>query len=160
MFIPDLAPDLTFPRLDPTQANRDFAFAVKRAAMEPHIIKKWDWDEAHQRQIHAEHFAEKPFFAITLKGERIGTVSMQSQVSYVRFGEFYLQPEHQRHGIGARVLEHCLSIADEMDVPVRLEYLRWSPVGSLYTRHGFIEAGRSDLNIFLQRPAKSVRESA
>ena len=157
MFIPDLPPDLTFPRLDPTQANRDFAFEVKCAAMEPHIIKKWAWDEAQQRQIHAEHFGEKPFFAIVLNGERIGTVSMQSQVSYVRFGEFYLLPAHQRHGIGARVLEHCLSIADQMDVPVRLEYLRWSPVGSLYTRHGFIEAGRSDLHIFLTRPAPGLR---
>ena len=152
MSLPDLLPDLSFPRLSLCQEDVDFAFEAKRAAMGPHIVKRWPWDEAFQRALHERRFAEKPFFEIRRHDERMGTVSLQVLADHVRIGEFYLFPEHQGRGTGTAVLRHCLSIADVLHLPSRLEHLRWNPVGTLYRRHGFVEIGRSESHIFMERP--------
>ena len=152
MNLPDLPPELTFPRLPATTDAIDFAFEAKRAAMGPHIVRRWAWDEAFQRDLHRRRFDEKPFFQIRKSGQAIGTLSFQVAADYVRFGEFYLFPYFQGRGLGSVILEHCLALADERSCPVRLEYLHWNPVGSLYRRHGFVEIGRSDIHMFMERP--------
>jgi GNAT superfamily N-acetyltransferase len=152
MDIPKLQPDLIFPRLKNTPADIDFSFETKRAAMGPHIMRKWAWDEEFQRNIHFRRYQEKPFFEITSAENRLGTVSFQVFPDHVQFGEFYLFPEFQGQGTGSRVLQHCLQLADSLSLPVRLEYLHWNPVGSLYRRSGFIEIGQSDIHCFMERP--------
>jgi hypothetical protein len=49
-------------------------------------------------------------------------------------------------------LHHCLTLADALGLPTRLEHLRWNPVRSLYLRHGFADVGQSDIHIFMERP--------
>lgn len=151
MELPDLPPDLTFARLGSDPADIDFAFDVKRAALGPYIRERWGWDEGLQRDLHARHFSEKPFLAIRRSGQRLGTLSFQQKPDHLRFGEFYLFPQHQGRGTGRAILAHCLAVADSMKVPVRLEHLHWNPVGSLYRRMGFQDIGRSDTHCFMQR---------
>ena len=151
MIIPDLPPDLTFPRLGSSDAEIAFAMDAKRAAMGPHITQKWGWDETFQRKVHQQRFKEKPFYEIRTKQQRLGTVSFQEFVDHLRFGEFYIFPEFQNQGTGTRVLEHCLGQAQIRALPIRLEYLHWSPVGALYRRNGFVETGQSDFHYFMER---------
>jgi GNAT superfamily N-acetyltransferase len=154
MDLPELAPDIGFCRLPKTEDALHFSFAVKRAALGPHIIVRWEWTEDDQWQIHRTRFSEKPFFQILQSEHPIGTVSVLRHQDHIRFGEFYVFPEHQGKGLGTRVLQHCLSLADAKGLPVRLEYLKWNPVGSLYYRHGFVTIGESDIHWFLERPVK------
>ena len=151
MDIPDLRPDLSFHKLAATPEDIAFSFAVKRAAMGPHIIAKWGWDEALQRDMHAERYREKPFFAIMRRDVRLGVVSFQIGPDHCRFGKFYLFPAVQGQGMGTRILRHCLELADAHGLPVRLEHLIWSPVGSLYRRQGFEETARSEVHCFMER---------
>lgn len=72
--------------------------------------------------------------------------------TFVRFGEFYLVPASQRTGLGARTLMHCPETADALRLPVRLEYLRWYPVGPLYERHGFEVIGETETHWLMERP--------
>jgi len=123
--------------------------------MGPHIIKKWEWDEAFQRNLHLRRHQEKPYFEIKNAQNRLGTVSFQVLQDHVRFGEFYLFPEFQGQGTGSRVLQHCLRLADGFALLVRLEHLHWNPAGSLYRRHGFIEIGQSDIHCFMERPCQN-----
>lgn len=153
MDISDLPPDLAFARLPGTAEARDWAFEVKRAAMGPHIAARWGWDEAFQRDLHARRFAEKPFHAVLLGGRRLGTVSwMALPDGALRLGEFYLPPEAQGRGLGTRALRHLLALADARGAPVRLEHLRWNPVGRLYARHGFVAVGGTDVHVLMERP--------
>lgn len=152
MKIPDLPPDLTFPKLGAAAGNVDFAFEAKRAAMGPYIVQRWGWDEALQRDLHARRYGEKPFFVIRRGDDGLGTLSFQVLVDHIRFGEFYLFPAFQRQGTGSAVLAHCLALADRLGLPVKLEHLLWNPVGSLYRRHGFVETHRSDIHCFMERP--------
>ena len=70
----------------------------------------------------------------------------------LQLDEFYLLPSHHRRGLGTRMLRHCLSLADAMNCPTRLRYLKWNPVASLYRRRGFEEVGQTDIHFLMQRP--------
>jgi GNAT superfamily N-acetyltransferase len=135
----------------------DFSFEVKRAALGPYIVERWGWDEDAQRRFHRERFGEKPFFRIIHDERSVGTLSLLRESDHLRFGEFYLFPEHQRRGLGSRILQHCLSLADRLSLPVRLEYLKWNPVGSLYRRHGFTPTGETEIHWLMER-APQIRK--
>lgn len=153
MHLPRLLPDLQFDRLGPSQSDFCYSYEVKRAAMAPHVAPHWGWDEDVQREIHRGHYATKPFYAIRRHEKNIGALSFHLRATDIRLGEFYLHPQWHNQGIGSRILAHCLGVADNMGLPVRLEYLRWNPVGRLYARFGFQEVGHSDIHIQMQRPA-------
>lgn len=121
--------------------------------MGPYVMQKWGWGDDYQLTVHQRHFEEKPFFAIERGRARIGTISVQKMDRYIRFGEFYLLPSEQRGGLGTRILTHCLDAADTLRLPVRLEYLKWNPVGSLYKRHGFVVTGETEIHWLMERPA-------
>ena len=148
----DLPSDIRFVPLPDSEAAFAFSFAVKKEALGPHILKRWPWDEDFQRQVHRLRLAEKPFFAIHRDDVAIGTLSWQAQSDHFRFGEFYLQAYYQGRGLGSRILRHTLSLADAAGLAVRLEYLKWNPVGTLYLRHGFRPIGETDIHVLAERP--------
>tara|TARA_R110002072_G_scaffold92639_1_gene205998 strand:+ start:539 stop:1012 length:474 start_codon:yes stop_codon:yes gene_type:complete len=148
--IPDLAPATRFSRLRDSQADFDFSFEVKRQAIGPYITAKWGWDEALQRDFHRQRFTALPLFKITETGAPIGTIAVYHEESWIRIGEFYLAPRAQKQGRGTRILRHCLELAASEARPVRLEYLTWNPVGTLYRREGFTEIGENENHFFLE----------
>ena len=152
MNIPPLSADLNFRLLTNSAEDFAFSFEVKKAAMGQHIAEKWGWDEEYQLKVHLDHLSKKPFFAIQRNTERIGTLSWMLEEGFIRFGEFYIFPQEQQRGLGTSVLKHCLGIADKMNLPVRLEYLKWNPVGSLYKRHGFEIIGETHNHWLMERP--------
>lgn len=152
MNVPDLPPDLKFRMLTPTDEEFEFSFQAKKQALGPHIIKQWGWDEKYQREVHDQRLREKPFHQIELNGRPIGTLSLQLLPNFVRFGEFYLIDSFRGLGIGSNILTHCLELADVENLSVRLEYLLWNPVGTLYRRNGFVEVGQTSTHFLMERP--------
>ena len=135
-----------------TDSDCEFAFEAKRQALGPYIIEKWSWDEAYQRKIHDQRWHEKPWSLIILGNDPIGTVSIQHlDNKYNRFGEFYLLEKFQGQGIGTKVLKSYLTECDRDQKWVKLEYLKWNPVGSLYKRNGFNVVDENEVHIFLER---------
>ncbi len=128
-----------------------FAFEAKRKALGPHIMARWNWDESYQLNTHRTRWSERPWSIILSDKEPIGTVSIHEAVDHIRFGEFYLLPSHQRKGIGSSLLRQVIAQSEESSLPIRLEYLKWNPVGSLYLRHGFKVVSESEIHYFLER---------
>lgn len=128
-----------------------FAFEAKRKALGPHIIARWEWDEKFQQEVHRKRWSERPWSIVQNEERSIGTLSVEEKEGYIRFGEFYLLPEYQGQGIGSKLLQSVLDRADTQSLPVRLEYLKWNPVGSLYLRHGFTVVSQNDIHFFLVR---------
>jgi GNAT superfamily N-acetyltransferase len=151
MDIPALPPDISFDRLPQTPEARDFAFEVKRAAMGPHIMARWGWDEAFQRNFHEQRFRDTPLSRIVHNGQAVGTVALTALADHLRLDEFYLHPAYQGQGLGTRILNHCLAIANARGMPLRLRYLKWNPVGSLYRRHGFTVIDETDIHFIMER---------
>jgi GNAT superfamily N-acetyltransferase len=153
--LPELPPDIRFEPLPDGEAAFEFSFPVKKEALGPHIRARWPWDEKYQQQIHRLRLAEKPFFSIHHGDVAVGTLSWRAHPDHFRFGEFYLLEPHRGRGLGTRILGHTLSLADAAGLPVRLEYLKWNPVGALYRRNGFRPIGETDIHVLLERPPAS-----
>jgi GNAT superfamily N-acetyltransferase len=102
--------------------------------------------------------AERPFLGIWRHSDAVGTLSWLIGDDHARFGEFYLFPRYQGAGLGTRILRHALAIADQRQLPVPLEYLKWNPAGSLYLRRGFVRTHETDIHVFFERPANRTRE--
>jgi GNAT superfamily N-acetyltransferase len=156
MRLPDLPPDVKFPLLQKSAEALRYSFEAKRAALGPYITERWGWDEQFQLDAHLLRFHEKPFFRILQDLREAGTVSVMALADHIRFGEFYLFPDSQRKGLGSRILKHCLGLADRKARPVKLEYLKWNPVGALYQRYGFIVVGETDSHWLMERPPKPI----
>ena len=129
----------------------EFAFKAKRYALGPHILARWSWDEHFQLDVHRKRWSERPWSIIESDEKAIGTVSIWQSEDHIRFGEFYLLPSHQRKGIGSFLLGQVVDRSDEISLPIRLEYLRWNPVGSLYLRHDFKVVSENETHYFLER---------
>ena len=134
-----------------TECDMSFAFEAKRQALGPYIRSKWGWSEEFQLALHKQRWSEKPWFLILLENTPIGTVSIQEEPDFIRFGEFYLLPEYQGKGLGSEILASVLKRADEAGLPVKLEYLKWNPVASLYQRYGFETTSETDVHYFAVR---------
>ena len=147
----------SFEPLADTPEAFEFSFRAKSEALGPHIRARWEWDEEFQRNTHRQRLSEKPFFIIWHDGVAIGTLSWMVQPDHARFGEFYLFERYQRQGLGTCILAHMLTLADAARLPVRLEYLKWNPVGGLYRRHGFVPSGESETHVFMERSSVTPR---
>lgn len=134
----------------------EFAFEAKRLALGPYVAERWGWDDQLQREIHSRRWRERLWFVIEHKGERAGTVAIEEETGHMQFGEFYLLPAFQRQGIGTQVLLSALASADAQAIPVRLEHLKWNPVGTLYRRHGFEIVSETDSHYYLERPPQNL----
>ena len=156
MDIPELPPDISFERLPHTPEASDFAFEVKRVALGPHIIARWGWDGAFQRNFHEQRFRDTPFCRIMHNGQAVGTVALTALADHLRLDEFYLLPAFQGQGLGTRILKHCAAIADARGLPLRLRYLKWNPVGSLYRRHGFRGIDETEIHFIMEWVKPSV----
>ena len=130
----------------------EFTFDAKKQALGPYVIERWGWDETYQREIHKQRWRERPWSLITLENDPIGTVSIQHLNDYYnRFGEFYILEAFQGQGIGTKVLQSFLAQCDQEQKRVKLEYLKWNPVGSLYRRNGFKVIDENEIHFFLER---------
>ena len=151
--LPDLPPDFAFPALTLSAADSDFAFEVKRAALGLYIEEKWGWDEAFQRKMHADRYSAVAAYAITYQDQRIGTIGFTQKDDHARIGEFYILPSFQNLGLGSRILQHCIDQTNAAGLDLRLEYLKWNPVGALYRRFGFVDTHETDTHYHLIRKA-------
>src|SRR6185369_628850 len=134
----------------------EFAFEAKRDAMGPHITAKWGWNEELQLKMHQIRWSEKPWQIILLGDVAIGTVSANWQRTHLQFGEFYVLSAYRGKGLGSSILKDTLAEADRRDIEVRLEYLKWNPVASLYQRHGVRVVRESDIHIYAVRSAHAA----
>lgn len=134
--------------------DQEFAFRVKKAALGPYIESKWGWDEERQHFLQREEWLSRKIFVISKNQIAIGTVSIDTKDDHIYLGDFYLLPEFQNQGIGTLILENVFREADEKQLPVRLQYLKWNPVGELYKRNGFKQYAETEFHFLMERSPK------
>jgi len=147
---------MTFALRPATPDDFEFAFEAKRDALGPYTAERWGWDDALQTQHHRKQWVEKPWQIILCAGIPVGTVSIHWKPTHLQFGEFYITSSHRRQGLGTAVLSDSLKQADHRRFETRLEYLKWNPVASLYTRHDFRIVSESESHYFLVRSPKMM----
>ena len=142
-------------RLSPAEdIDFEFAFEAKHQAFGPYVEARWGWEDSFQHEVHRKRWTERPWSIIVYGDQKVGTVSVACTTTHIQFGEFYLLPRFQRQGIGTEVLHTVLQQADTEGLPVRLEYLKGNPAGSLYKRHGFAIVAENESHYFLVRSSR------
>ncbi|MBE7157929.1 MAG: GNAT family N-acetyltransferase [Rhodospirillales bacterium] len=133
------------------EADFEFAFEVKRQALGPYVEARWGWNDDFQRELHRKYWNERPWSIIVFEDQKVGTVAVTRTDTYLQFDEFYLLPSFQKQGIGTEVLQAVTQQADAAGLPIRLQHLKWNPVGALYKRHGFALVAENDTHFLLER---------
>jgi GNAT superfamily N-acetyltransferase len=144
-------PPLTLTTRPATENDREFVYEVKRAALGPYVEQVWGWDEAVQREFHAQAWQARHPDIIVLDGEDAGTVQLVRRDADYLLGEFYLLPRFQGCGVGSRLLRRMLGRADGEGVPVALQVIKINPARKLYGRHGFRVTGQTATHFLMER---------
>jgi hypothetical protein len=76
-----------------SDADRDFFFAVRRAAFRSYVEELWGWDEAQQRRWSDRDFQELPIQIIESHGEGIGYLCVLHEADHDYLDELALLPE-------------------------------------------------------------------
>lgn len=126
-------------------------FLLYRAVMRDHIEQIWGWNEQWQENDFAEHFIPEQITVVLAKGSLVGYVHIdpQSEALYIRM--LLLAPEHQRKGVGARILVSVLSSASKQRLGVKLQIFKTNdPAKRFYERHGFQVVGETPTSLVME----------
>jgi GNAT superfamily N-acetyltransferase len=124
--------------------DREFAFAVRRAAFKDYVERASGWDEAEQRTLHERRFPEQDFRVVSLAGTDVGIIAMVVASDGVHVNQLFLLPEHHGQGIGRRCMLTIMEEARARGVAVRLRVLKVNPRARVfYERLGFVRAGET-----------------
>jgi Acetyltransferases len=137
--------------LERTPDGAETVYALKKAALGPHVVPKWGWDDAAQRALVEEKWRTKTFFAIVRDGHTVGIIAIDEDgEDCLEVSEFYIAPQYHGRGIGSAVLAQVLEQARARGRKVRLQCLKWNPACRLYLRHGFRVASETDSHLHME----------
>ncbi len=140
-----------------TESDREFSYAVKRAAEGKYITELFEWDEAVQVEFHRRAWQDEKPDLIVYKGTRIGTIATTETDDSVEIAQFFILPEFENQGIGTFLLRQILERADRANKVARLAYLKNNPAASLYLRQGFEVVRFGDPFYYAERRRRTER---
>jgi GNAT superfamily N-acetyltransferase len=98
-------------------------------------------------------FSPQHTYEVLANGERAGFFVLKWHGNALLLDHLYLQAAWQNQGIGAKVLRHVFTRADDLQVDVRVGALRGSDANRFYARHGFELVEQVDVdNYYVRRP--------
>jgi len=111
--------------------------ALRIAAMRESLERVGRFDAQRARERFLSGFVPEHTHHIERAGQRVGFFVLKPQDHALLLDHLYIQPDCQRQGLGAAVLEHVFAQADARCLPVRVGALRGSDSNRFYLRHGF-----------------------
>ncbi|HSB69250.1 MAG TPA: GNAT family N-acetyltransferase [Candidatus Methylomirabilis sp.] len=135
-----------------TIADHPFLQRLNREAYEELVTRQYGaWDDEFQRARFGKKLQSARFRIVLLDDQPVGAVASTEHDDHIFLNELLILPEFQNRGIGSRVLVGELRHADLLGKPMRLHTLQMNRAQELYRRHGFIETGRDELYVNMQR---------
>jgi GNAT superfamily N-acetyltransferase len=121
--------------------------ALRLRAMRESLQRIGRYDEQRARERLAEGFDPAHTSHIVVEGRRVGFIVLKTLSHAMRLDHLYLDPPHQHHGVGHRVLQWVCAQADRAQLPVELCALKGSEANRFYLRHGFVATGEGEWDI-------------
>ena len=135
-----------------TAADQPFLQRLNREAYDELVTRQYgSWDDEFQRARFGKKLQSVQFRIVLLGNQPVGAVSSTEHDDHIFLNELLILPEFQNRGIGSRVLASELRHADLLGKPIRLHTLRLNRAQELYKRHGFIETGRDENYVNMER---------
>ena len=135
-----------------TSDDLDFLRELNRLAYEDVVKRQFGfWDDNAQRQRFDAKLQRAAFRIVELEGRPIAAVWSSEQDDHFFLHELLVLPEFQNQGIGFLILRWELDRAEAVKKPIRVHTLLLNRAQEFYKRHGFIETGRNDLYVDLEK---------
>ena len=150
-------PPLTF--VPATVKDAEALVALRIAAMRESLERIGRFDLVRARDRFLDSFEPKFTQHIEWQGARVGLLVVKPQAARLLLDHLYIQPDHQRQGIGAAVLAHVCARADAEGKSVHLRSLRDSDSNRFYLRQGFELLGQGEFDNYYVRAAKTVAKA-
>ncbi len=142
------------------QADSEFAFQAKKAALGDYLAQTWGWDEFDQREFHRKSYDASKTRIIDCRGDRVGIISVEHRPDCLFLAEIYILPEHQRKDIGKFLIQGLLEEAQARSLPIRLSCLRVNHGGlRFYERFGFKVDARDEHYFYMLHPGWKAQPS-
>jgi len=135
-----------------TVSDHAFLQRLNREAYEDLATRQYgSWDDDFQQARFRMKLQSVQFRIVLLDNQPVGAVASTEHDDHIFLNELLILPEFQNRGIGSRLLVGELRHADLLGKPVRLHTLRLNRAQDLYKRHGFIETGRDEMYVNMER---------
>ena len=133
--------------------------------MGDYVTAIWGWDEQVQRDFHARAFNPHRWQIITAGGTDIGMLDIEYRPAEIYLARIELLPDHQGHGIGARLISALLDEARQKHQDLVLDVLAVNyRARALYQQLGMTEVawhGDNNIKITMRFPlAAPVKPSS
>ncbi|HEY2746439.1 MAG TPA: GNAT family N-acetyltransferase [Polyangia bacterium] len=128
-----------------TEDDFDFLFDLHEVAMRDHVQAIWGWDDAFQRKMYRESFANKQRSIVIVDGVESGVVCILRRAGDVYLELVEIHPRLQRRGVGSAIVRAVLAEAAAARLPAALRVFKIN-VGArrLYQRLGFVIVGENE----------------
>jgi ribosomal protein S18 acetylase RimI-like enzyme len=133
-----------------TAAHFDFALALYLSTMRPYAEELMVWDERKQMASFATQWRADDVRIIVVDGKNVGWLQAREAPSQIILQQFFISPDHQRVGIGTKVLHRVLADWKPTGKPVTLTVLKNNPARRLYERAGFRITGEAGIKFELR----------
>jgi GNAT superfamily N-acetyltransferase len=139
-----------------TRSDADTLVAMRIAAMRESLERIGRFDPQRARERFLASFDPALCRFIEADRVRAGFVLVRPHADHWLLDHLYLAPGHQGHGIGAAVLRAIFADADAQRMPIRVGALRGSDSNRFYQRHGFVQTGEAEWDIYYVREPGSL----
>ena len=129
----------------------DDLVAIRIAAMRESLERLGRFDPERARERLRQTFVPEHTRLILFSGESVGFYTFRPVAEGLRLDHLYVQPEFQKRGIGSQVMKRLLADADRQGVPVTVGALKESAANRFYQRHGFVQTGKGEWDIYYTR---------
>ena len=126
-----------------TPADAELCYQLHKAAMGEYITAIWGWDEQVQRAFHERAFNPHRWQIITDGEVDAGMLDVECRPGEIYLSRIEIDPGHQGHGIGTRIIGVLLDEAERKRQDLVLDVLTVNRrAQALYQRLGMKEVAR------------------
>jgi GNAT superfamily N-acetyltransferase len=124
------------------------------------IIRELHLDERAQAESFQKQWNQAQVRIITLQGTDIGWLQTFAQDDALFLAQLFIEPHHQRRGIGTEVMKRLINEAAGVNQPIRLDVVKINPALRLYERLGFRVSGQDDRKFYMMRDPDTTAHSS
>lgn len=133
-----------------TLKDKEWIWGLYETLLRKPISEQWEWDLEYQQSLFVGDLAYDRFRI--LSGDGVDTAcyvfNTESDQLYLRM--LLVDERFQHCGIGKKVVQSLISLAQKKQLPIRLSVIKANPVVGFYLKQGFIITGEEEGSIEME----------
>jgi GNAT superfamily N-acetyltransferase len=131
--------------------DAEYIYRLTEGAMRGYVEATFGaWNESANRARVFEAATSGKVSLIYCAQALVGAIQVERGSKHIQLEQIYIDPAHQRRGIGTRLVQDLISEATRDGKPVRLRMLKVNPVLDFYSRLGFAVTEATDERYFME----------